>query len=1044
MAGMTGLVLAAALAVAQAPSPSGSSTPPMPSPEGQQQTKAPQNLSSQLDSIGPGLTTSVWQWKGLMVEKIEFEGVTFDKGDTLPDELDQRVGEPLEPEKMRQSLRRLFDSGRYRDIEVRGLRQGDRVTLIFAGQPRFFVGRVSVVGVRDDRLASLLRYATRLNPGTALTRGAISAGSDGIRQALEQHGFFESEVSVKTTADEENSLMNVEYTVAQGSQARVGGVMLLGDDPGMTLEEFRKKGRLKNGSRITRETTSNALERLRREFQKRNRLQATVSLQKQTYIPSRRQVDFEFLANQGPEVKVSVEGVNISNSRLRQLVPIFEESAIDNDLLNEGVRRIRDYVQQQGYFDARVDVRVIGAGLPSKSVVFTVDRGLKHKVVSVDLKGNKYFSDDVLRERMRVRKADAYMRSGRFSTNLLAADVNAIQLLYRANGFDQARVTTDVKDTDEAGGPTSQIRVTFTIEEGPQLRFGKVELVGVDPSREKEVRALMNSQTGQPFSLVTLSGDRDALITYYLSQGFEQVRVELRQHGRDEDSNETAVSLNVTEGPQVFINRVLVSGLEHTRPSVAQNRILVHPGDPLNQSALLETQRGLYDLALFNEVLTAVQNPAGNAPRKNTLVQITEARRWNVAYGFGLEVQTGYPGSIYRPNSAAPEGRPGASPRVSLDVSRINFRGTQNSITFRGTYGLIQQVALLTFTNPHLNGSQNFSASVSGGYTNIRDITTFTSETLQGNFRITQRVQRRDTFIYDYLFRRVRVDPNSLQVSIDLIPLLSQPVRVGGPSITWFHDTRSPSPLDAVKGMFTTLQFFDANSIFGSQTDFFKIDGTNANFFHFNKRRYVLGRSTRIGYQRASGANPNAGSAACQGDLLTTNASCNPVPLPERLYAGGATSHRGFPINGAGPRDLQTGYPVGGSAAFVNSIELRMPPPTLPYVGDSVSFVLFHDMGNVFQHPEDMFPSFLRFHQPDRDTCKNVSVTIGTCNFNYFSHAVGIGARYRTPVGPLRFDFSYNLNPPIYPVINDYSSNPVPHVGQANHFNFFFSIGQTF
>jgi outer membrane protein assembly factor BamA len=191
------------------------------------------------------------------------------------------------------------------------------------------------------------------------------------------------------------------------------------------------------------------------------------------------------------------------------------------------------------------------------------------------------------------------------------------------------------------------------------------------------------------------------------------------------------------------------------------------------------------------------------------------------------------------------------------------------------------------------------------------------------------------------------------------------------------------------------------------------------------------------------GANPNVGNSACEGIYLTTNPSCNAIPLPERLYAGGASSHRGFPINGAGPRDLQTGYPVGGSAAFVNSLELRMPPPTLPLVGSSVSFVLFHDMGNVFQNARDMFPSFLRFHQPNKSTCSNVSNAIGTCDFNYFSHAVGLGARYSTPVGPIRLDFSYNLNPPSYPVIYDFYNNP-PHAAQAGHFNFFFSIGQSF
>ncbi len=71
--------------------------------------------------------------------------------------------------------------------------------------------------------------------------------------------------------------------------------------------------------------------------------------------------------------------------------------------------------------------------------------------------------------------------------------------------------------------------------------------------------------------------------------------------------------------------------------------MLVHPGDPLDQSALLETQRNLYNLALFNEVVAAVQNPTGDAPQKNVLVQVTEAKRWDVTYGFGFEAQTGTP-----------------------------------------------------------------------------------------------------------------------------------------------------------------------------------------------------------------------------------------------------------------------------------------------------------------------------------------------------------------------------------------------------------------
>jgi outer membrane protein insertion porin family len=549
-----------------------------------------------------------------------------------------------------------------------------------------------------------------------------------------------------------------------------------------------------------------------------------------------------------------------------------------------------------------------------------------------------------------------------------------------------------------------------------------------------------------------LTGDRDAIVSYFISSGFDQARVAIKQ--TPQGNNQTNVALDVTEGKQVFIDKVLVSGAVHTRANVIDDQLLVKAGAPLDQSALLDTQRNLYNLALFNQVNAAVQNPNGDATHKNVLVQLTEAKRWDVTYGFGFEAQTGTPSRIpgtHPGSTAAENGKAGVSPRVSLDVSRINLRGTDDSLTFHGSYGLLEEVAQLTFTNPHLFGNKKFGALISGGYSNVQDITTFASKTLSGDFRVTEKHGKADTFIYDFQYRRVEVDPNSLEIAPNLIPLLSEPVRVGGPGVTWFHDTRSPSPLDAGKGQFTSIQEFIATSKFGSDTDFNKVDATNSTYYTFGKHKYVFARNTRIGFENSFGPNPNASATNCLGILLDTNATCNPVPLPERLYAGGATSHRGFGINAAGPRDLSTGYPVGGSGVLINTFELRLPPPVLPIVGSSVSFVIFHDMGNVFQHPKDMFAAAGRFHQPNESTCRNVTIppgqtqdtAVGTCDFRYFSHAIGLGLRYKTPVGPIRADFSYNLNPPIYPVFTDFNGDP-PHVGQDGHFNFFFSIGQSF
>jgi outer membrane protein assembly factor BamA len=1025
------------------------------------------------ESAVPAKTVSLAAWKGLRVVKMEFQGVSFDAKDPLPDELPQQAGEPLDPAKVTASIRMLFKSGRYRDISVAGTREGNEATLVYVGTPRIFVGRVTIVGVKEERLASLLEYATKLQPGTEFTDADIQTGTDGVRQALESSGYFQPTVTPTTTVDDTGGGVNVTYTVNIGPQARVGLITLEGKDPGLTVDEVRKKGKLKQGSKVNRDTVSNALTRLRKQYQKGDRLEATTSLRKQTYNQPRKQVDYDFSANQGPLVKVVVEGASLSKSRLKLLVPIYEEGTIDNDLLNEGAFNIKDYLYQQGYFEATVSVRVIGEGTPSENVVFSVGKGVKHKVESVTITGNKYFDTDLLKERMQVQKADAYLRNGRYSPQLMKADVDSIQALYRANGFNDAQITPTIQDVDTSkSGKTlkvASLAVTVKVTEGPQQKFGTVMVDGVTDTRLKDVKALLNSQEGQPYSLITLSGDRDAMLGYYLSHGFSQAKVEVKQRPESSDSKKTDVTLSVTEGQQVFVDQVLLSGIAHTREAVVARQLKVHAGDPLDQTALLDTQRRLYGLALFNEVNAAVQNPDGDDPLKNVLLQLTEARRWDVTYGFGLEAETGQPptGKI-NPASAillglsptavySQNGHTGVSPRVSLDVSRINLNGTDNSLTLHSSYGLLEEVATLTFQNPHFFGKPNLATSISGGYSNVQNISTFQASTLQGDYRITEKVRRADTFIYNFEFRRVAVNPATLQVSANLIPQLSQPVRVGGPGITWFHDTRDPSPLDAQRGSYTSVQEFFASSKFGSETNFNRADVTNSTYYVFGKHKYVLARNTRMGFETTFGTNPNAGNSSCTdysstggANLLETNPSCNAVPLPERLYAGGATSHRGFGINNAGPRDLQTGYPVGGNAVFVNTTELRLPARTMPFVGDSVSFVVFHDMGNAFTHISDMFPSFTHFHQPNQETCAAVgppqvttAYPFGTCNFNYFSHAVGMGARYKTPIGPIRVDFSYNLNPPVYPVIYDFNG-AAPYQGQASHFNFFFSIGQAF
>ncbi|MGA7521898.1 MAG: POTRA domain-containing protein [Acidobacteriaceae bacterium] len=1008
-------------------------------------------------------------WTGLQVSEIRFSGVTRDTLQPLPEQLPQQPHAPLDPVKVRTSLRRLYATGLYQTISVDGERHGDTVVLIFQGTPTVFIGRISIKGVSNTQLSNQLNYSTRLNPGTPFTSRKLSRSTDLLQQTLQQNGFYQGSVVPHTSLDKTDAELNVQFEVNRGKQARVGDVAVQGDS-GMTVPAFRKKAKLKRDSKVTSDTVSRALTRLRKHYQSQRRLEADVSLASSKYQKPANRLNYDFQADRGPIVKIVVEGASLSNGKIRNLVPVYSEGTLDEDLLNEGSKRIRDYFQRQGYFNTKV-THTSSAVDGVTHITYTVTRGPRDTLKSVSVSGDGYFGNWLLRQRLGVQPASLFIRHGTYSQALQEADVNTLTALYQSNGFTSVKITPQIRviSMNPKTGDRD-LAVNYHIVEGPQQKVGEYDIQGVTPAQLADIRPRLSLQSGQPYSGNNLASDRDAILGYFLDRGYDHAQVTLQQHPATNDPNLINVEIHVTPGDQIFVRNVLISGLRYTRRSTVKPQILVKAGQPLDQSKLLETQRRLYNLTLFNQVTTAVENPEGDELRKNVLLQFDEARRWDVTYGGGLQAQTGTPNTNcptpaslialgINPNtyvsSCSPNGKFGVSALVELDVSRINLWGRNQSITFRSEYGSLEQQITANYDAPFFLNHPTIDFSFGGGYINAMNVVTFASSTSEGDIRLTQHPNLIDTLIYQLSYRRVQVDPNTVQISPNLIPLLSLPVRVGGPELTWIHDSRRPEPLDARSGMYNSVQVFATdNSILDSQANYAHFDWSNSTYYPLGRaKNYILARNTRFGMERVFG-----------------EARYESIPLPERLYAGGPESIRGFALNSAGPRDSETGFPIGGAGVFVNQTELRLPYPQLPYFGKSLGFVLFEDMGNVFNNSSDIWRSAIRNKQPHSWTCKDLSATYqeqvtrssstnttGHCDFNDFSHTVGVGLRYHTPIGPIRLDVGYNLNPPIYPVIVSYgststssssscadSSQAPPCVGQAAHFNFFFSIGQAF
>jgi outer membrane protein assembly complex protein YaeT len=979
-------------------------------------------------------------YQGLPVKEIHIANVRGAKDQrVLSDLIAQKVGAPLDREYLRQSLQTLYATGRFADIRAEAERSDGEVILSFLTSPNYFVGEVTVEGMPARPSATQVVNSSKLQLGELFTEERVDRALSNIKQLMEENGYYRSTASVDEQRDADTQQIGIRFHLRPGPQAQVGKVKVTGNQV-YSAGQIEDIARLHPGDLASAQRVTAALDRLRKKYQKHGRWLAQVALAERSYRLEANAVDYSLVIDPGPTISITVEGFHLSRSILKQNVPVFEEDALDDDLLNEGRRNLLNYLQSRGYFEAKVILKRNSEPASHRlSVIYSVDAGGRHKLVKVDLAGNKYFRNELLRARMQMQPAARLGSVGRYSQALLSADVRGLEDLYRANGFDKIKITSQVED--DYHRKKNDLAVTLSIDEGPQTLIGAFHLLGNKAFSDAQLSPYMNTAKGQLFSEYNVSEDRESILNYYFNRGFPGATFEATAKPIAGASNRMDVTFTIHEGRQVSVDRVLVSGLNHTRAFVVQRELQMNSGDPLSQVDMLKTQQQLYDLGIFSQVDTAVQNPEGNEPDKDVLVQVQEAKRYTVNYGGGFEFQTGQP----EVGQVTPQGATGVSPLVSLQVSRLNFRGRDHTLTFDSRVGRLQQRGLISYDAPRWFNSPAWKLSISAFYDNSVDVTTFSSQRLEGTFQGEQTISKASTMDYRFTYRRVKA--SDIAISTDLIPILSLPVRVGEPGFSYIRNTRD-NDLETTKGTYNTVDAGVASSYFGSQADFSRILVQNSTYYAFGKNRpadkkFVLARSSRVGIEDLFGSTilPEPGEA-CPS---TGSLSC--MPLAERFFSGGGNSHRGFGLNQAGPRDPFTGFPLGGSALFLNNLELRFPPATLPFVQDNLSFAIFHDAGNVFTDGSDMVDSLLRWHQ-DKQTCEQASTAVH-CSYNYISNAVGVGVRYKTPVGPVRFDFGYNLNPPIYPNFATVGnpSNPT-HVfegtTQLSHFNVYFSIGQTF
>ncbi len=968
-----------------------------------------------------------------------------------PPGLPVQPAKPYNSEEIRAAVRQLFASGDYADVVVEASetaaetananKGGTALRLDFLVTRNLFVGVIRIDGLKEPPSEATAYASLRLKVGDPYSEEALNDAVSNLKDALQQDGLYQAEVKADVVADPPTHHMNINFSVVPGSRAKVGTIAVQNSTP-YTSAELLSHSKLKAGKTFDAQKLQRAEDRVKNYLVKQNFLGARATLKRQSFDAKTNALPLEFNVAAGPRVRVEVAGAKVPTKELKKRVPIFEEGAVDPDLLNEGKRSLRDYFERQGYFDASVDYASSEAESTEKKgpttkeqvITYTVDRGKRQRLAGIAFEGNKYFRTDLLKLRLQMQAASFGSR-GTFSHTLLDNGIASIRGLYQANGFLGADVQSKIDENYQ--GKEGDLFIHIQVKEGGQTLVGKLSVEGESKLSEKDLMQLLASTPGEPFSDYNVSTDRDNVLALYYDEGFPNAQFtstvtdmaansgapsptapapggkKTDEKKREENKPEVteqprvAVTYHITEGEQVLISDIVIAGYDHTRRRIIGREIQLKEGQPLREGEVIETQRRLYNLGIFDRVDVAPQNPDGANTEKTLDVVVEEAKRFTFAYGGGFEVQR-LSGSD-NPAATSLE----ASPRITLELTDNNLTGRADSLSFKVRASTLQWRGLVTYQKQDWLGNPNLSVQATIFTDKSRDVTTFTSTRYEGSLQLTQKLSRATSILYRYAYRRVLAA--DLLLNPEQVPLFSQPTLVSEFGISVVREHRN-NPTDATQGSYNSVDLSIAGKVIGSSANFGRFFYQNSTYYQLLKW-LTFARSTQIGIEQTF-----AGSSAID------------IPLPERFFAGGGNSIRGFGLNEAGSRDPDTGFPIGGDALIVFQQELRF-PLKLPKFGTKVGGALFYDAGNVFSGVNRIS---LRYFP--------TAAEVSTGDLAYFSHTVGFGLRYSTPIGPVRVDFAYQLNPAQFfaCTISGTSCTGPPTLQRLPHFQFFFNLGSVF
>lgn len=738
----------------------------------------------------------------------------------------------------------------------------------------------------------------------------------------------------------------------QAARFEIGSIEFLGEEA-HSEKDLMDRFKNRTGDRYEFQKVQKGLDRLNDFYFSQNRLEADIRLQRET---GEKTVDLKVGIDPGPVVEFDYGSFPLRKEVRERVARAWADGVFEAERLDEASLVIRRSLTESGFLQATVAAEM-AEGDGRKRVRFAIDPGPHYADVPLSFPGAEGISPGALGELLEAADLEREI----YVNPKKVADF--LRRYYRNRGYLQAEVSPPEFRA-------AALETVIAVAEGPLFVIGELEFSGNKVFSYDELWMVIPTSSGSVYNPDSLRESVREMENLYHGQGYNDVSITFRVV-QDTPGTRADVNFQITERRQSVIRDIVIEGNRDTRPGFVTRQIDFRVGDPLDYEKINEARRRLYSTGVYTTVDFQMEELPSEAPapeRKDMRVRVRlrETQPYRLQYGLFYDTDRGVGGLV--------------------EAQHLNLLGRATNLGLRLRYDSDLKEGRLYYHQPFVT-RLHLKMDASAFWQ--QETRSFFSAKRIG-FSLMQERGLPRSFRLDYGYRYDHVRWNGLPPDPILFQASDPVARLTG---TLTRDTRD-SVLDPTRGEFTSQTFEFGPRWLGSEVGFARYSGQYFRYLPLDK---YLGKP--IVDRKGEPLPTNFVYAAALRLGLTSPFGKQSLIAPERFFAGGGTTMRGFEQDLMGPVEEQPDgslRPSGGEAMFLLNNELRF-----PIVG-ILQGVAFLDIGNVYRKLTD-FDFTLR-------------------------KTAGAGLRLKIRSIPLRFDYGFKLD---------------RKTGESGG-EFFFSIGQAF